>query len=147
PDSHITQGGTVYKIRVAAGAFGSLLAMSSAGWTAEPTGDGANNVVDEGIVTATRREKNLMEKHRAVSVLGGADSEERGIVSIAKLDTLVPNMKVVDQQNQGMGAVQISLRGIVNSSFIEIGDPNVGFHVDGVYMGRPQAALNLLFDA
>lgn len=103
--------------------------------------------MEEIVVTATRRETNLMETASAVSVLTGEDLREQNIFNLTDIDSIVPNLKILDQQNQGMGAVQISLRGIVNSSFIEIGDPNVGFHVDGIYMSRPQAALNLLFDA
>jgi outer membrane receptor protein involved in Fe transport len=125
-----------------------VLAFHGGAWAQQADRERATEqALEEVIVTATRRETNLMETAGAISVLGGDQLQQRGIVSVATLDTLVPNMKVLDQQNQGMGAVQISMRGIVNSSFIEIGDPNVGFHVDGVYMSRPQAALNLLFDA
>lgn len=103
--------------------------------------------VEEVIVTTTRRETVLLETPGAVSAIGGDSLVTQGITNATKIDGLVPNLKIQDQQNQGMGAVQISMRGIGNSSFIEIGDPNVGLHVDGVYMSRPQAALNLLFDA
>lgn len=125
----------------------TVLAFHGAAWAQQPATDDDSKALEEIIVTATRRETNLMETAGAISVLSGNELQQRGVVNVTTLDTLVPNMKVLDQQNQGMGAVQISMRGIVNSSFIEIGDPNVGFHVDGVYMSRPQAALNLLFDA
>ena len=116
---------------------------------AQSSGSTANqgDAIEEITVTATRRETNLMDTAGGISVLSGDLIRERGLVNLTSFDSITPNLKIVDQQNQGMGAVQISMRGIVNSSFIEIGDPNVGFHVDGVYMSRPQAALNLLFDA
>lgn len=103
--------------------------------------------LEEIVVTTTRRETKLLTTAGAISALSGSDLEQQGILNATDFDSLVPNMKMLDQQNQGMGAVQISMRGIVNSSFIEIGDPNVGFHVDGVYMSRPQAAINLMHDA
>lgn len=126
-----------------------MLTVSGISAAQDAGGKGAQGPVslEEIIVTATRRETNLMETAGAISVVSATELQQRGIVNVTTLDSLVPNMKILDQQNQGMGAVQISMRGIVNSSFIEIGDPNVGFHVDGVYMSRPQAALNLLFDA
>jgi len=111
--------------------------------------ESANQItqVDEIVVTTTRRETALLTTPGAVSAVTGEGLAAKGIVNASKIDGLAPNLKIQDQQNQGMGAIQISMRGIGNSSFIEIGDPNVGFHVDGVYMSRPQAALNLLFDA
>lgn len=129
------------------GVFVTVLAFNGSSWAAQAAQSPDAAALEEIIVTATRRETNLMETAGAISVLSGDELQSHGVVNVTSLDTLVPNMKVLDQQNQGMGAVQISMRGIVNSSFIEIGDPNVGFHVDGVYMSRPQAALNLLFDA
>lgn len=107
----------------------------------------ARGPMERIIVTTTRRETDVLSTAGSISVLDGSILETEGISSAAMFDNLVPNMRIQNQQNQGMGAVQISLRGIVNSSFIEIGDPNVGFHVDGVYMSRPQSTLNLLFDA
>ncbi len=114
---------------------------------AQETDEVSFEAIDEIIVTTTRRETNLMTTAGAISVFSDDDLVIQGVNNLSALDSSVPNLKVFDQQNQGMGAVQISMRGIVNSSFIEIGDPNVGFHVDGIYMSRPQAALNMLFDA
>lgn len=106
-------------------------------------GDGDGDIV----VTATRRETNLLTTPIAISAIGGEELESRGIVDVSKFDNLVPNLKINDQSGQGAGAINITIRGIGNSSFIEIGDPNVALHVDGVYTARPQAGFNLLFDA
>ena len=99
------------------------------------------------VVTATRRETTLLTTPAAVSAVTGEELASKGIVNATGFDNLVPNLKINDQSGQGAGALQISIRGIGNSSFIEIGDPNVALHVDGVYTSRPQAAFNLLFDA
>ncbi len=139
--------GNAMRARTLSGVTVGMLALGGVASAQEPARSTPQITVEEVIVTATRRETNLMETAGAISVFGGQELEARGIINITRLDSLAPNLKVLDQQNQGMGAVQIAMRGIVNSSFIEIGDPNVGFHVDGVYMSRPQAALNLLFDA
>ena len=114
---------------------------------AQDGNDAASNDDDLIIVTTTRRETNLLETPAAVTAIGGETLVSDGIFNAADFDNLVPNLKIQDQTSQGVGAIQITLRGIGNSSFIEIGDPNVALHVDGVYASRPQAALNLLFDA
>lgn len=102
---------------------------------------------DEVIVTATRSETNISTTPIALSAIGGEELESKGIVDATHFDNLVPNLKINDQSGQGAGAINITIRGIGNSSFIEIGDPNVALHVDGVYTARPQAGFNLLFDA
>ena len=128
----------------------SLVALSLAATTAPALAqeEGANSGVrDVIVVTTTRRETNLFDTVGAISAISGEDLQTRGIQNVTNIDNLVPNLKIQDQTSQGVGAIQITLRGIGNSSFIEIGDPNVALHVDGVYASRPQAALNLLFDA
>ncbi len=102
--------------------------------------------LEEVVVTATKRETQLMTTPVAITAVTAATLEKQGISNALQLDKLVPNLKVQDQSTLGMGALQMSMRGIGNSNFTEQGDPNVGFHVDGVYMSRPQAAWNLLFD-
>jgi len=102
--------------------------------------------LEEVVVTATKRETQLMTTPVAITAVTAATLEKQSITNALQLDKLVPNLKVQDQSTLGMGALQISMRGIGNSNFTEQGDPNVGFHVDGVYMSRPQAAWNLLFD-
>ena len=132
----------------------SLLALSFAvsgtGAMAQSSAsDGGDDLAAEDviIVTTTRRETNLLETPSAVTAIGGDELQSKGIQNALSFDNLVPNLKIQDQTSQGVGAIQITLRGIGNSSFIEIGDPNVALHVDGVYASRPQAALNLLFDS
>lgn len=99
------------------------------------------------IVSANRRDSDILTTPIAITAVSGAELESRGIVDATKFDNLVPNLKINDQSGQGAGAINITIRGIGNSSFIEIGDPNVALHVDGVYTARPQAGFNLLFDA
>ncbi|MCX7217970.1 MAG: TonB-dependent receptor, partial [Burkholderiales bacterium] len=43
-------------------------------------------------------------------------------------------------------AIQVTIRGITSTNTTEIGDPAVGFHVDGLYSPRPQGAQALMFD-
>ena len=40
----------------------------------------------------------------------------------------------------------ITLRGVRSNNVTEVGDPAVVYHVDGLYVARPQAAAALMFD-
>ncbi len=127
----------------------TLSAFSAPAYAQDVAGTASDQASQEGeiVVTANRRESTLLTTPIAISVVGGEELQSRGIVDATKFDNLVPNLKINDQSGQGAGAINITIRGIGNSSFIEIGDPNVALHVDGVYTARPQAGFNLLFDA
>lgn len=127
--------------------LGAGTSNASAAESTQASAPPDNSTLDNVVVTATRRETKLLETAGAISAISGDELKAQAITSAARIDSLVPNLRVQDQSSQGMGAIQLVLRGIGNSSFIEIGDPNVGFYVDSVYMSRPQTALNLLFDA
>ena len=98
------------------------------------------------LVTATRRTTRLFETPVAVTSVSQDALIERNITNALTIEKLVPSLKVQDQRTLGMGAVQLTLRGVGNSNFTEQGDPNVGFHVDGIYLSRPQAAIAFMYD-
>lgn len=100
--------------------------------------------VDEIIVTATRRESTLLETPIAVTAVDQNNLIRSGVADFTDIAKLVPNLGIGMSPNEG--GVQISIRGVSSNNFTEIGDPAVAFHVDGVYIPRPQAALALLFD-
>ncbi len=102
--------------------------------------------IEEIVVTATRRKTKLLETPVAVTVIDPNLMFERSINNLLNIEALVPSLKVQDQRTLGMGAVQLSMRGIGNTNFTEQGDPNVGFHVDSIYLPRPQAAISFLYD-
>ena len=102
--------------------------------------------VEEIVVTATRRKTRLIDTPVAVTAVSMDNLAQRNVTNSLSLEKLVPSLKVQDQRTLGMGAVQFTIRGIGNTNFTEQGDPNVGFHVDGVYLSRPQAAMAFLFD-
>ena len=101
---------------------------------------------DQIIVTATRRETPLSETPVAVTVVAPETLVERNVTNATNIEKLIPNLKVQDQRTLGMGAVQFTMRGVGNTDFTEIADPNVGFHVDEIYVPRPQGAISFLHD-
>ena len=97
--------------------------------------------VEEIIVTATKRETNLMETPLAVSVITQEQMALQGLSRISDLSSLVPNL-VVGNSGEDSG-VSIAIRGISSNNYTELGDPTVAVHVDGMYIPRAQAALAL----
>lgn len=100
--------------------------------------------IDEIIVTATRRETSLLETPVSVTAVTQENLTRSGVNSFTDIAKLVPNLGIAISPNEG--GVGISIRGVGSNNFTEIGDPAVAFHVDGVYIPRPQSALALLFD-
>ena len=98
------------------------------------------------ITESTRRTTRLFETPVPITSISEDSLLERNITNTLTLEKLVPNLKIQDQRTLGAGAIQFTLRGVGNSNFTEQGDPNVGFHIDGVYLSRPQAAVAFLFD-
>ena len=89
----------------------SLLVISFAGITNHTFAqDEADASIEEVIVTATKRETNLMETPIAVSVVSQEQLNTQGIARISDLSNLVPNMQVgTSAEDSG---VNIAIRGI-----------------------------------
>ena len=101
-------------------------------------------VLEEVIVTAVRRDTNLMETPLAVTALTADALAREGVNNMVNIGNLVPNMQVgLSPSDSG---VSIAIRGITSNNFTELGDPTVGIHFDGIYSPRPQGGLALLFD-
>jgi iron complex outermembrane recepter protein len=67
---------------------------------------------------------------------------EAGIKNARDLNGVVPNVVI----NTNAAATEITIRGITSTNNTEVGNPAVGFHLDGVYLGRPDAAGAAFFD-
>jgi iron complex outermembrane receptor protein len=103
-----------------------------------------DELMEEVVVTATRRETALMETPLAVSAFDQDTLNREGVANIVDIGELVPNMQVgLSPSDSG---VQIAIRGITSNNFTELGDPTVGIHIDGLYSPRPQGGLALLYD-
>lgn len=119
-----------------AAAFGSQAAAQGAGDTVP--------VLEEIVVTATKRVTTLMETPVAVSAFTQEKLDREGVQDIRDLGSLVPNMQVGFSPSDS--GVQIVVRGITSNNFTELGDPTVGVHTDGMYSPRPQGGMALLHD-
>ena len=100
--------------------------------------------IEDVIVTATRRETNIMETPIAISAVTQEELTKLGISNIKDLSYSLPGLSI--QNMTDTSAPIITLRGVRSNNVTEVGDPAVGIHVDGLYVARPQAAAALMFD-
>ncbi len=103
----------------------------------------ANEVEETIVVTATRRETDIMDTPIAITALSQEFLERQGISNIKDLSYEMPGLSI---QNTDSNAPIITLRGVRSTNVTEVGDPAVGIHVDGLYVPRPQGASALMFD-
>ena len=109
--------------------------------TSEPGASGM--VIEEIIVTATRRERSIMEVPLAMSAYGAEQLELAGVSDIAQLMRIAPGLHLATGQGETVGATA-RIRGIGTNSDNPGFEPAVGLYVDGVYRNRAGVGLNEL---
>jgi outer membrane receptor protein involved in Fe transport len=98
-------------------------------------------ILEEIIVTATKRVVGLQEVPIAISVMSGAEISEKGLTKMEDLAMYMPNVHVAEAS----AGTQMFIRGIgsgVNYGF----EQSVGTFVDGVYFGRGRSARGKFLD-
>lgn len=99
----------------------------------------AQNMLEEVIVTASKREQTLQEVPIAVSVVSAEVIEQAQVLDIKDLQTLVPSLRVT--QLQGSAQTNFIIRGFGNGANNAGIEPSVGVFIDGVYRSRVGSAL------
>lgn len=139
---------------LAAMACGLLTGQAAAQVVASPAdetvtnpegGEGQTQVasgLDEIVVTASKRESALQDTPLAITAIGGAAMEERGIDDVNTLQSYVPNLRVGQEQD----GVKVTLRGIGIQGTSSITDNGVAFYQDNFYLSRPAASSAIFFD-
>jgi iron complex outermembrane recepter protein len=126
-----------------AGLGASAMAQSQAD-DLRPTDSPNRVMLEEIVVTATKRETSLMETPIAITVMSSEALTQQGLSNVKDIDKLVPNMDITLDSSQS--APVISMRGVRSTNITELGDPAVSLHLDGIYSPRPQGAMALMFD-
>jgi len=124
---------------------GQLIAIGVASLSIFPTAALAQQSAsagtnDEIIVTAQRREQNLIDVPIAVTALQGQFLQDRSITTIDNLSALAPGLLVSSTATQPNNA-QLSIRGSVQQNGSITLDPSVGLYLDGVYIGKAQGSI------
>ena len=119
---------------------GSLSGLAPITAMAQDANDEADNslAIEEIIVTARKREESLQDIPLAVTAFSAADIYAAGMHDIQDVAALTPGFNVAPLF-AGDAATPV-IRGLSTT----IGEPNVGFFVDGVYVGARQTMSNLL---
>lgn len=118
-----------------------LASLMVAPWASAQEAGGAQAVLEEIIVTATKRESSLQEVPLSVAALSGAMIEERSIRNLEDLSIYVPNFS---KGETGIGPI-INIRGIAsgaNQGF----EQSVVLYVDDIPLSRAPLSRMPLFD-
>jgi len=91
------------------------------------------------VVTATKREKTLLDTPVAVSVAGRDLIEQAQIRDLIDLQTVVPSLRV--SQLQSSANTNFIIRGFGNGANNAGIEPSVGVFIDGVYRSRSAAQI------
>jgi len=98
--------------------------------------------IESVTVTAQRREEDLQRVPIAITALTGEVIEQSGTVDVSRLQFIAPGINV----GRAGEDIRPAIRGARTEQVGAVNDPAVGFHVDGVYKGRPSQAVNAFID-
>jgi iron complex outermembrane receptor protein len=128
---------------IVAGALSA--SMAGGAWAADAPAAKSNDT-GEIVVTAQFRETKLQQTPLAISAITGQQITARGETNVTQLAATVPNT-VISPLGAGWGSTLAAfIRGVGLGDNILSFEPGVPIYVDGVYNGRPQAAIFDLLD-
>ncbi len=169
PNSLFGESETIHRdlriYKIVGVAFGSLLLMSTSHLALAQTGvpsdnpparssavsaptdknsSGDNGQLDEVVVTANKRAETLLKAPTAVSVVTMQALESAGAAGVQDLNSLAPNTEI---RTVGVdNGMNISIRGVSDSSYNDNATSSVATYVDGVYVGRTEGLAGSLYD-
>ena len=123
----------------AVGALLCSLATASSAQTAAPETGRLADVT----VTAQKIVQPSSKTALSLTAVTGEDLRTAGATTAVGLTNLIPNVQIAPGTS---GSTDISIRGIGSTNTTEVGDPATAFHIDGVYLGRPQSAGATFYD-
>lgn len=97
------------------------------------------------VVTARRREENLIDVPIAVSAFSGAALEARGAVDLTDIGNITPNTTLETSRGTN-STLSAFIRGIGQQDPVSGFEQGVGIYLDDVYLNRPQAAVLDIYD-
>ena len=97
-------------------------------------------LLEEIVVTASKRATTLQEVPIAVSVVSGDSIEKAEILDLKDLQSLVPSLRINQLQNSSN--TNFIIRGFGNGANNPGIEPSVGVFIDGVYRSRSAAQIS-----
>lgn len=140
-----------FRPTVLACAIGSLLCGSAGlahAQSAPSSAVSTTSAVETGrladvTVTAQKIAQPSSKTALSLTAIRGEDLRDAGATSAVGLTDMIPNVQI---GGGSASSTDISIRGIASTNTTEVGDPAAAFHIDGVYLGRPQSAGASFFD-
>ncbi|MDJ0794872.1 MAG: TonB-dependent receptor [Woeseiaceae bacterium] len=111
----------------------AALALSPAAFAQD---DEYGALIEEIMVTATKREASIYEVPIAISAFEGDKLAQQGIVDIVDIGKFVPNLNITQFSAGHTSSSNPFIRGIGLQDHLITTDPGVSVYVDGVYLGR-----------
>ncbi len=100
-------------------------------------------VLEEVIVTATKRAESVMDVPLAITAMSGNQIREVNLNDIKDLITFTPG---ISGNSKDSFLDFVSVRGIRTIDFGNGGDPSVSLYKNGLYQGRNGSAVSSLYD-
>jgi iron complex outermembrane recepter protein len=97
----------------------------------------SGTIIEEVLVSATKRESSLQDTGIAISVIGAEEMKFRDINNLEDFQNSVPSMRVGTVSSIPL----ITIRGVGLNVFIGAGSPGVATHYDGVYLARAASTV------
>ncbi len=107
--------------------------------------EGRGRAGDRVLVTATKREADILDVPISVTALSEETIQRAGVFDITQLGALSPSFTLNTSQTESQGAT-VRLRGIGTTGNNVGLESSVGIFIDGVFQSRPGIALGDLLD-
>ena len=112
---------------------------------AAPNEGGQNQLMlEEILVTASRRVENLQEVAMSVTAFSGDFFKDTGVNQLSDLEQYTPNLIITPGTDSNSTSIRI--RGIGSVGTNTGIDPSVGIFIDGIYQGRAGMSVSDLID-
>ena len=109
---------------------------------AQQEADANDGILEEVIVTASKREQAVQDLSMSVTALGMEALERAQVTDISRLDTMVPGLQFASSGNE----VRLALRGTRQNNVGTEGEQAVGIFEDGVYVPTSTQAMGSYLD-
>ncbi len=104
----------------------------------------ATAVMEEIVVTATKRSENAQDVGIAITAMTGDQMEALGFTNAQQVTSMAPGVSTV--QPNGEANYAIAMRGVANSDFTTNVESPVAVYVDEVYISQMSGTGFMLFD-
>ena len=128
-------------------AAAALTAMPAFAQEAAPAAQSAETSTSDLdiVVTARRREENLLDVPVAITAYSGDALERQGAIDITDISDTTPNITV--ETSRGTNSTLTAfIRGVGQQDPVAGFEAGVGIYLDDVYLNRPQAAVLDIYD-